>query len=254
MMYHLNYLWRQFATGFSFTCFGLGGLVIPLVLLPVPVLVRDPMKRERFTKWLIHKSFRFFIEMMRCLGILTYKVEGLDRLSRPGQLILANHPTLIDVVFLISFIPHADCVVKSSLLRNPFTRGPISAGNYIANDDPDAVINSAHASMARGNSLIVFPEGTRSTPGQPLKMQRGAANIAIRTTNDITPVVIKCAPSTLTKHEKWYQIPRTKFHVSFRVMDQLDIQPYLSDSPSIEARQLTKELQAYFTKETANDE
>jgi 1-acyl-sn-glycerol-3-phosphate acyltransferase len=254
MMYQLNYRWRQFATGLSFTCFGLGGLVIPLLLLPVPLFIRDQDRRERFTKRLIHKSFRFFIELMRRLGILTYEVQGLDRLNRPGQLILANHPTLIDVVFLISFIPHADCVVKSSLLRNPFTRGPITAGRYIANDNPDAVIGAAQASMARGNSLIVFPEGTRTTPNQALKMQRGAANIAIRTANNITPVIIKCVPSTLTKQEKWYQIPSRKFHVSFRVMDELDTQPYLSDSPSVAARQLTKELQAYFTKETARDE
>ncbi|WP_245395071.1 hypothetical protein [methane-oxidizing endosymbiont of Gigantopelta aegis] len=42
-----------------------------------------------------------------------------DKLNRPGQLIVANHPTLIDIVFLISRIPYACCIVKDSLWHNP---------------------------------------------------------------------------------------------------------------------------------------
>lgn len=46
-------------------------------------------------------------------------------LERQGLLILANHPTLIDTVFLMAFVKHADCIVNNNLWRNPFTGGPV---------------------------------------------------------------------------------------------------------------------------------
>jgi hypothetical protein len=54
---------------------------------------------------------------------MTYQIEGGERLQRDGLLVLANHPTLIDVVCLISLLPNADCVVKRAVACNPFMRG-----------------------------------------------------------------------------------------------------------------------------------
>ena len=53
---------------------------------------------------------------MHRLGIMRYKINGLEKLNRPGQLILANHPTLIDIVFLLSRIPVASCIVKKKIM------------------------------------------------------------------------------------------------------------------------------------------
>lgn len=249
LLYRANYLWRLFGTGFSFLCFGLGGLVLPILVLPIMLFQRDQNRREKIIKNLIHCSFKFFIEMMRVLGVLSYDITNKNKLTQPGQLIIANHPTLLDVVFLISIIPHADCVVKSTLLRNPFTRGPLRAGRYIGNDNPEQVINEARQSLARGNSLIIFPEGTRTKPQQTIKFQRGAANIAIRASNKLSPVIINCTPPTLSKQDKWYQIPVRKFHMSLEARDDISITPFLDEKPSISSRQLTKYLQEYFTKE-----
>lgn len=250
----LNRLWRQLATGFSFLVFGIGGLMITLIVVPLSLTIRDQSRRERWVKYIIHRCFRLFTGMMEKLGILTVDARHLERLDRPGQLVIANHPTLIDVVFLISFMPRADCVVKSSLLRNPFTRGPIKAACYIANDDPDAVIKAAGESFARGNSLIVFPEGTRTTPGESMCLQRGAANIAIRTGQNLRPVIIDCEPPTLGKNTPWYQVPERRFHMTFRVDEELDVSPFLEGKPSVMSRQLTATIKDYFIRETAHHE
>jgi len=250
----INYYWRLLGTAISFSCFGLGGLLMPLLILPISALSPPQQIRERRVKWLIHISFWLFMRLMRTLGVCTFEVKGLEKLQRPGLFILSNHPSLIDVVLMISILPRADCVVKSSLLHNLFTRGPLSAGQYIANDSAEQVITAAGASFKRGNSLLVFPEGTRSTPNQPLKLQRGAANIAIRTANNITPVIIKCSPTTLTKQEPWYHIPARRFHISIRVEDDINIEKYLNQAPSVGARCLTNDLTDYFTKETHQHE
>ncbi|MEO7013379.1 MAG: 1-acyl-sn-glycerol-3-phosphate acyltransferase, partial [Dokdonella sp.] len=132
MLDRFNYLWRIIATGLSFLGFGIGGVIQWLLVFPcLNLFVRDSDRRSRLARAVIHRSFAAHIELMRMLGVLTYDIRGAERLQRHGLLILANHPTLIDVVFLISLIPDANCVVKSRLASNPFTRGPVQATGYI---------------------------------------------------------------------------------------------------------------------------
>lgn len=249
--HYLSWRWRQLATGLAFSVFGLGGLLLPVYALPWLLLTPRGERREARARWLVQQNFRLFMRFMRFVGIMDYSVENLAELQRPGQLILANHPSLIDVVFLISLLPRADCVVKSDLLRNPSMRGVISLAGYIANSDPEAVLQAARSTLARGNSLIIFPEGTRSAPGQPIRMQRGAANVALRLGQAIRPVVIEVSPPTLTKGLPWYRVPESgPFSMHLRVMPELAPVP-VSDhtATSRAARELTRQLEHYFTEE-----
>lgn len=255
-MKKLNKLWRIFATGLSFSIFGLGGIILPIVAVPALYLLpSSERQRERRAKLLIHYAFRSFLETMKFLGIMTYHVEDIEKLNRPGQLILANHPTLVDIVFLIGFIKQADCVVKSSLGTNPFMRGSINVANYIANDSSEKVLELAEKSLKRGNSLIIFPEGTRTTQGKSLNMQRGAANIALRCEHPIVPVILNCTPSTLTKELSWYQVPEKPFHISLKLNPEMSIEEFQREpKKSLAARKLTRFLESYFTSELATYE
>jgi len=248
MIAKINYGWRWFATAFSFFMFGVGGALIPLIVVPLLyVLPGDHLVRERRGQKFIHASFRLFIGMMKVLGVLTYKTSDVERLKH-AKLVLANHPSLLDVVFLISLIPNANCVVKASLLRNPFMRGPIKAAGYIVNDgDADDVVVSAGVAFDKGHALIIFPEGTRTTPSQPIQLKRGAANVAIRTGADITPVIISCAPTTLTKNDQWYQIPDKAMHFQIKIKEEISVAPYLDNfNYSKGARALSQDITKYF--------
>jgi 1-acyl-sn-glycerol-3-phosphate acyltransferase len=112
--------------------------------------------------------------------------------------VIANHPSLIDVVVLIAFIRDANCVVKQSLWDNPCMRGPIRAAGYISNSGSMDMLEEAAGALEQGQTLIVFPEGTRTTPGQAPEFHRGAAAIAVRGASVVTPVVISVTPTTLT--------------------------------------------------------
>jgi 1-acyl-sn-glycerol-3-phosphate acyltransferase len=256
MLDRINFAWRWLATAFSFFMFGLGGMLIPLIVVPVLYCMPgDAEKREQRGQKFIHYSFGRFIWMMKVLGVLTYTVTDVHRLKK-AQLVLANHPSLLDVVFLISLIPNANCVIKSSLLKNPFMRGPIRAAGYIVNDgDADDVIIAAKNVFNKHQAMIIFPEGTRTEPLHAVKLKRGAANIAVRTAVDITPVLISCIPTTLTKRDRWYQIPKKAMHFQITVKDNIAITPYLFDSTSGKgARALTQDLTTYFNNEALPNE
>jgi len=248
MRERINYAWRIVATGLSFTAFGVGGIIQWLVIFPsLNLFVRDLDRRSRLARAIIQRSFALFVQLMRNLGVLTYEIRGAERLQRSGLLILANHPTLLDVVFLISLIPNADCIVRSGLARNLFTRGPIKASGYICNDSGTGLVDDCIASVRSGKNLVIFPEGTRTSRDGHRHLQRGAAYIALRGSLNVTPVVIRCSPPTLSKGEPWYRVPPRCFHVTIEVGVDFPVVPFLAGTTeAIAARRLTDHLVAYF--------
>lgn len=247
----LSYAWRLFGTAFSFFVFGVGGLILWFLVFPVLSLLPGS-RAQKISRGqrVVHASFYFFIGLMHQIGIMSYEIKGLEKLNRPGQLIIANHPTLVDIVFLISRITQANCIVKESLWRNPFMRGPILNAGYISNSDPEKMIAECVAWLQSGSTMIIFPEGTRSVPGQPCKFHRGAAAIALQANKIVTPVTISCYPSTLTKAEPWYQIPERRFHLALHVGDDIALDEFTQIQPkSIAVRRFNQYLQDYFTQQ-----
>ena len=242
-------LWRLLGTALSFTLFGLGGLLIRLVIFPLLTLVAQHRQRRAYlARLLIHQLFRAFVGVMRLFGIFTLEVKGAERLRRRGLLILANHPTLIDVVILMSLVRHADCVVKAGLRLNPFTRGPVTAADFVCNDHGPEIVHDCIAAIHRGSNMIIFPEGSRSIPGQPLHFQRGAANVAVRGGLAITPIRIDCSTTFLPKGKAWHSIPKSRPHITITVLDDISIDPFTraDPEPALAARHLTEFLEHYF--------
>ncbi|WP_339486973.1 lysophospholipid acyltransferase family protein [Pseudomonas sp. EL_65y_Pfl2_R95] len=250
------YVWRLLATALCFGLFGVGGVLLRAVVFPLLSLVPgDTSARRTRARKTISISFHWFVQLMYRSGVLTYSIEGADRLGKPGQMIIANHPSLIDVVVLISLIRDANCVVKQNLWDNPCMRGPIRAAEYISNSGSMEMLDEAAEALHNGQCLIVFPEGTRTVPGQPPNFHRGAAAIAIRGAQLITPVTISVSPSTLTKAEPWYSIPARRFHFQLRVGPDINPEQFKASAPTpIASRKLNDYLHHYFIKELATDE
>lgn len=253
----LDHFWRVCATGICFAAFGIGGLFLRLVAFPLLIVfVRPQPRRTVAARALVGAAMRLFVWAMRSLGVLSYDVHGAEKLQRTGLLLLANHPTLIDVVFLMSLVDRPDCVVKAPLERNPFTRGPVQMAGFIRNDSGPALVADAISSLRAGNNLIIFPEGTRTPRSGQLRLQRGAANIAVRGAVDITPVVIRCRPPTLAKGNRWYHVPRRRAQFDILIGDDIAIAPFLGNpaGDALAARHLTESLTRTFAMELARDD
>jgi 1-acyl-sn-glycerol-3-phosphate acyltransferase len=254
----LNYYWRILATGWSFASFSAGGLFLAVFIFPLlRFFIKDRNLCKQYTQIILHYSFRFFLKMMSFLGIMHYDIQGAEQLQNRAVIVIANHPTLLDYVLLISVMPKADCIVKQQIWYNFFMRGVVKATCYISNIEPDSLLTDCKNSLASGYPIIIFPEGTRSQPGggKPSRFQRGAAYIAIRTQSDIIPIFIHCQPGTLTKDKKWYQIPDRPFHLRLRVGNTINIASFLNQKHySIEAQKLTLYLENLYQQELAKYE
>jgi 1-acyl-sn-glycerol-3-phosphate acyltransferase len=240
--------WRVFGTSLGFLAVGIGGVIVfPLL----NILVSPPDRRTRIARRMIGLTFRCIVRSMRAMGVFHYEIHGLERLERRGLLILANHPTLIDIVFLIAFVKRANCIVKSALWRNPFTHSTIRAAAYIRNDDDGSrLIEDCIAAVRGGSNLIIFPEGTRTPADGSIALKRGAANIAVRGLRNITPVLIRCTPAMLSKGVRWWRLPSRASYFKIEINEDIEVQPFIAAAGSdvLAARHLTEHLQKYFAE------
>lgn len=251
----LNYCWRVLATGWCFFSFSLGGLLLTLTVFPIIHLRwRDPDQRRDRAQRAIHQSFRFFIGQMIWLGVMSVELRNAERLRElNGVLVLANHPTLIDVVLMISLMPRADCIVKEALWRNRYLGGVVRAAQYIPNRGAEQLVQDCSKALAKQRPLIVFPEGTRTVPGEPFSFQRGAAHVALATGCEMVPVILTCNPPTLTKATRWYQVPPRRFHVRLEVLEPIRAEQIIASGTEapLASRQLTRWLQQFFSDAVA---
>lgn len=243
----LNRFWRWIATGVFFAIFGIGGLVLSLIWFSLlRLFIRQPEKLHRLTLQSIRYSFRLFLSGLRAVRVLDYQFIGAEKFEQDtGCLVVANHPSLLDYVFLASCMPRCDCIVKQALLSNPFVRGVIRAAGYLVNAGSEDLMLACEQRLRMGGTLLVFPEGTRTVTGKPIVLQRGAANIAVRAHCDIRIVRISCTPAMLTKQGKWYNIPPTKPQFIITVENKVSADNFIDQhdlSPALAARRLTHYL------------
>jgi 1-acyl-sn-glycerol-3-phosphate acyltransferase len=252
----LNYWWRRLGTGFLFIAFLLGGVLATATIFPcIAFTAATEEHRIGRTRRLIQTLFRAFAWLLHGLGIFTVVFKDDEKLKNArGTLIVANHPTLIDVVMIISKTPNAQCIVKHELWDHRYMGGVVRAAGYIRNDgDPENLLDACIDSLRRGENLIIFPEGTRTAPAALPVFQRGFANVAVRAGCDIQTVQVACEPPTLTKGEKWHQIPAIKPRLSICVTDRIQTKlRFRDDEAPLAARKLTREVQSLYNRRLKN--
>jgi len=248
----LSILWRIAVAGFCFAAFMIGGIAFSLVFFPLlRVLPGGRPEYERRVRVVVRLSFATLLCVPRVLSMLRIEAHNTALLRQSGAvLVLANHPSYLDIVVLIAHIPNAVCVVKAKLWSNPFFGGVVRAAGYIRNDEPETLMRDCAACLAAGLPLIIFPEGTRTVPGERLHFVRGAAHVALTTGVPILPVVLRCEPRVLAKGAKWYELPPRLVHIELEV--QACVTPAaLVAKERAGARSLTHALERFFVDRLA---
>ncbi|MDR1929034.1 MAG: 1-acyl-sn-glycerol-3-phosphate acyltransferase [Treponema sp.] len=191
MFRSLLYGYRVFAKWLSFAVFGAGTLNLITVLFPLMRLFLHPRRRfQKYARRLVSAAFRIFIRFMQALGAVSLEVDDREYYRKlSGKIVAANHPSLLDVVMLISLIPNADCVVRSNLSKT-IVSGVIRQ-LYIPNGvNFGKLMEDCGDSLRQGNCIIIFPEGTRTPRNGEGLYKKGAARISLASRCPVVPVRI----------------------------------------------------------------
>ncbi len=246
----LNFYWRLFATALGFSLFGGGSIVMGLTLFPLIILfTKDKRRRSDRVRSAISYAFRLYLSVIELLGVVKIKTKGFEHLQgMQSKLVICNHPSLLDVVIIMSRLKNIQCVVNNKLWRNPFVGIVVRAAGFIRNDtEPQFFLQQCKEMLARGENLVIFPEGTRSVPGQPMKLHRGVANLALCAEADVQALTLICNSVWLIKNVKWYEIPPKRAEFSLEVGPLFSHRNYCGDSPrSIRVRAFMRDIQLYY--------
>ncbi|MBR2202223.1 MAG: 1-acyl-sn-glycerol-3-phosphate acyltransferase [Bacteroidales bacterium] len=151
-----------------------------------------------------------FHRLMQRVAKITHWIPGVPfRVTNPHNVsldkpsvIIANHSSSFDVLCLMTLHPYLLFVTNDSQQKNPFYGKilrkadfyPVSVGYGVLSDKLRPFVEA-------GFSIVVFPEGTRSTDGKIHRFHQGAFFLAENLGLPITPVMIHGAGDAFPKGE-----------------------------------------------------
>lgn len=243
----LDWLRRFVGTLFGFVIFGVVGvLFIPLLYPYAKNYPHNSLSSQLKGRKIVSRTWYYFVRYLIWTGVLEVKYLGFEKLGREGQLVLANHPSLLDVVLIFSQEHRFNCIVKKDLMQNPAMISPIKACGFVPNTESEELLEICD-NILKTQPLLLFPEGTRTGSNGIVKLHRGATSIGLRSAKVITPIVIKMQNRALKKGQPWYDIAKHKMIYELTVGEDIDPQQYLAEKPlPIASRRLNADLEHYF--------
>ena len=242
------YAYMVFVKWFSFFIFGFCSLILAAAVLPLMRLVLHPKARfHKYGRRLISSALRFFIFIIHSLGGLNLEVDNREKYRYlSSKIVVANHPSILDVVMLLSLIPNADCIVNANL-NNGILRGIIRQLFILNSLDFEELFRTCAESLGQGNCLIIFPEGTRTPRAGKVILKKGAARIALASGYSIVPVYIGGTDKYgLGKKDPWTGFnPSGRYVYSISMGDEISPEKYRSLSTPAAAKSMTKDYSAF---------
>lgn len=223
---------------------GLMSLAWNLVaLLLYPLLGRE--RGRRLGRAAIAYGYRAYWAFTRPFGLLRLDLDALAPLADDaGLVVVANHPSLLDAMLLVARLPRAACVMKASLLHNPFLAAGAMLARYIPNDSAHTMVRRAVTDLREGGQLVLFPEGTRTTGPELHPFHASFALIAKHAQVPVQTVFIDTRSPYLGKGWPLWRLPPRPICFAVRLGQRF--------APATDHEALAAEVEAYFRADAAS--
>lgn len=180
-------------------------------------------RAERRFQHLIHRQFGHFLRWLAACRVVAVDYRGWDRMQTAPCVMVANHPGLLDVGFLLARVPAGICIFKGAIRHNLLFSAAARRAGYLANDGALDLVRGGTEKIRAGATLIVFPEGTRTPPSGALGPFRpGFALIARRAGVPVQLVRLSCDGELLGKRRAWWKLPQLPVRIAVQAGPRLD--------------------------------
>ena len=180
-----------FATAFYGLTLILAILYIPFMLLP------DSLFRPLAVFWL-----RCMLWTARWIGGITWTIDGTEHLPDRPFLVISKHQSAWETLALTEYFDMPAFVLKQELTKIPLFGVYLRKTGHVAVDRSAGMAAlkqmtvDAKAYAEQGRPIVIFPEGTRTAPGQSRKFLPGAAAL-------YSELEIPCVPAALNSGSVW---------------------------------------------------
>src|SRR5512143_2470333 len=182
-------------------------VVTSLLLFPVALLIWALTVLFDRRLALLHRFTCFWASLYTWLNpAWRVHVEGRERI-RPdvAYVMVANHQSLLDILVLFRLFVHFKWVSKIENFRVPCIGWNMSLNRYIKlrrgdRASVERMMQACERTLKEGNSIMMFPEGTRSADGRLRAFKHGAFTLAQRARRPLLPIVVEGTAHALPKH------------------------------------------------------
>lgn len=248
MINPVRFVWRTVSKSFVYFLFASGSLFLATAIFPLLFVFVHPAKRcGRALRYSTYLTFKLMNFVMWCLGLTRVRISREDReylKNLRSAVVVANHPSLLDITILISFLPQADCIVNSKLFERPIVRLVVRR-LFVPNSlDFGEILASCEQSLKDGNCLVIFPEGSRTKPGVVPTIRKGSARISLGTGFPVLPVHIGANDMRgLRKGDPFYRINRKgRYLYDLTVKKPIEPASYAGLALPIAAKKMSDEI------------
>ncbi len=228
----------------GFAVYGGLGLVVIAVCLVVAACVREPARRRGLCQGVIHWGMAWYARYTEWAGIFRVEFAGIERLrSMRGTIFAPNHASLMDATHFLAQLPRLVCVMKKSIAGNPFMGISSGLAGYLPMDRGTEFIRSGRDALLAGDTLLVFPEGTRTRQPPVNAFKAGFALMASLTDAPVQTVFIETPVLFMGKGWPLWKTPPLPLEIRLSLGEQFRVRPGQG------AREFGAELEAYFRRE-----
>lgn len=220
-------IFRSFLVLVEMMIFALGALIIGLIIFPVLSVSKIEKDRRECFANIVKNSWKFFISIMVKTNVIKINIKG-DLSEINGKIVVASHPSFIDIILLIGSMPKSLCLAKKELLKNPIMRNIVKS-LYIVNDiDIDLFVKNSIEALKDGYNIVIFPTGTRTKVGEKIKIHKGAAQIAIASKVDIVPIKITTDYPFLCKNSSPFDAGKECVNYCIEILPAIRTESYFN--------------------------
>lgn len=177
-----------------------------ILLFPIAVVLFLTTVLLDRRRWVLHRFTSYWASLYTWLNpVWPVEVVGRERLYESGPAVLvANHLSLLDILVMFRLQTHFKWVSKTENFRVPFVGWNMTLCGYIplkrgTRRSVMAMMRRCDEALAEGSSIMLFPEGTRSSTGRLRSFKPGAFEIAARNRVPIQPLVLRGTGEALPK-------------------------------------------------------
>ena len=172
-----------------------------LIIGPPGLLLTWLSRSKRLVYWLGHRG----VGLALGLAGIRYRIVGRENVPPGAVVYCSNHESNVDPAVLFQGLhPMLHVFYKAELHKVPLMGTAFDIGGFVAVERADrhkafASVDEAAESLRRGNSFLIFPEGTRSRSGELLPFKKGGFIMALKAQVPIVPVAVSGGRASMRK-------------------------------------------------------
>lgn len=210
------------------------GLCYMVILFPLTFIIWLlvlPFDRDRLViHWILMYQSFFLVSLM---PVWKVKIEGREK-AVPGTtyVIISNHQSILDILLINSLKLRYKWISKIENIKVPVLGWYLKMAGYITvnrgnEESKVGMLERSFDCLKRDISIMLFPEGTRSTDGQIGFFRRGAFQLALQANVPILPILIDGTGGILPKHGLIFNSGQ---NITVRVLDPVRPESFGTDN------------------------